>query len=1322
MGEIKITGLIGENEIKAIKELDSTLERVKATYVGAATELAKGLKINVEVIGDLDKLNTLVATQAKKAQEATDQLTESVKKQNDIVEKTTNTISRELAEIEKENAKKREAYQQDKKAIDIARDILGARGQNLESLVRLNAELKSITDSQKKLTDEEKKGLISGEELIRKRQGLIERERTLKTAKNELNTILSREEKLSNAAAGSYDEMSHKLELLKRAYKQMNDAEKNGSNGQILAKEIQEADKHLKDLAADMGEFQRNTGNYAIALNDEYAPAIKNALGLNNSFAESLLSLAENGEGGGGFFENLSDKAKAFGNTLLGLLKNPVFLAVAGISAAGVAFKFWYDYNKGLVEASKLTTQFTGLQGDEMKRYRSEVQAVADVFNVDFKETLISTNAVSKQFGIEQSEALKLIKDGFVAGANANDEFLENLKEYPAYFKEAGISASEFIAITTQANKSGIYSDKAIDSIKEGNIRIREMTAATAIALDGIGISSKKVQEDLRSGATTTFDVMKKVSEKLDELPANSAAVGTAIADIFGGPGEDAGLQYLRTLKDIDVNLDTVKANAGELGEIQEDLLDSQVGLSNAMSDLFDKTGGSFEVLTTNAKIFVNDVLKDMLSYLNQIISSAELLGEQRLNKAKQQGVDAARADREWEQSTTGNIKRVADQYTKSGMSERDAFKKAKDERLAILQKSISLEESALTSYVEKNKKLNEEFENSSFWKQGIGLQKSNTEFVKDINKSFVLVENQTAALESLKEKANILNNMEYSSNNKNSGKGEEELKAEQEAAKRMLQIRRDLEESKIELMDEGLEKELKNIRIGYERRMDAITGNSNAEKAIRANLRKKMQKELSEYGEEYDNRFQKTNIENRLATVDVGTKEELDLKMEFLNMQEEAEVKSAEKSGADVTLIASKYQKQRQNLIEEHASKQILLIADNAAAEQAVRDQQYQKDMTAASEKYANDLKAGKDSVTAEEEYEESKYQITLDYTKKTTEAAINSLEQQLKATNLSTEDRAKIAEELQKTKAELAEEEAKAEIKSIKEVEKEDEKSKKKRIKNVQQWLNVASEAVGAISDLVSTVYDGKIEKIEAEQEINDEAYDRDVERTDNLVQQKVITEEEGEARKRAALEKTEAKNAELEKKKAALAYKQAVWEKATGVSQAGIATALTIMNALQTQPFPVGVALAAVAVAMGAIQVATILATPIPSYAEGTKGKDGHPGGTALVGDAGKREVVMFGGSAWITPDIPTLVDLPKGTQVFPDVDVMDFSDLEFPTISLPRPTAAESAKPVVIDYRDLKAEIKGLRWDMKAIARQQHRDAYNLEYKIQKMNNI
>ena len=91
-----------------------------------------------------------------------------------------------------------------------------------------------------------------------------------------------------------------------------------------------------------------------------------------------------------------------------------------------------------------------------MKAYRSEVQALADYYGKDFKEVLISANTVSKQFGITSEKALQIIKDGFIAGADANGEFLDSLKEYPAYFKEAGISADQFVAIIAETNKQYI--------------------------------------------------------------------------------------------------------------------------------------------------------------------------------------------------------------------------------------------------------------------------------------------------------------------------------------------------------------------------------------------------------------------------------------------------------------------------------------------------------------------------------------------------------------------------------------------------------------------------------------------------------------------------------------------------------------------------------------------------------------------------------------------------------------------------------------------------------------------------------------------------
>lgn len=465
----------------------------------------------------------------------------------------------------------------------------------------------------------------------------------LKLAQQEANQINKLVVKINQSAEGSYNKLSAQYSLNKIYLNNMTKAEReNTEEGRKLVAQTRDMYEEMKRLQEATGKYQLNVGNYTEASNAiiAYGDKLKQVLGLNNSFGESLLALGRGGAESKGVFTAIGDGAKALGKTLLGLLSNPVFLSIAGITAAGAAFKWWYDYNAGLVEATRLTQQFTGKSGDDLKVFRNEVQAVADSFDADFRETLIATNALSKQFGISTNEALELVKDGFVSGADANGEFLDTLKEYPAYFKEAGISADQFVAIIAETNKMGIFSDKGVDAIKEANLRLREMTTATAAALDGIGISSEQVQKDLQTGTKTTFDVIQEVSAKLAELPDSAATVGTAIADIFGGPGEDAGLQYLRTLKDISTNMDDVKGKAGVLAQLQEEQLQSQIELQNALSGLFDATGGNFETLTTKAKVFVTQgltaIIKGVINVINYFI---ELYNESVLIRAIWNGI-----------------------------------------------------------------------------------------------------------------------------------------------------------------------------------------------------------------------------------------------------------------------------------------------------------------------------------------------------------------------------------------------------------------------------------------------------------------------------------------------------------------------------------------------------------------------------------------------------------------------------------------------------------------------------------------------------------
>ena len=279
--------------------------------------------------------------------------------------------------------------------------------------------------------------------------------------------------------------------------------------------------------------------------------------------------------------------------------------SVLGLAKAFVPLNQGIEYIRNLADSvrdlgesfratagqSRMITQLTGETGSGMRELRGEVSALADYFGKDFNDVLRSANALSKGFGISAKEAVGLLRDGLVSGADAGGDFLDTVREYPRYFKEAGLSAEDFIAISTNASRQGVYSDKGVDAIKEGNLRIREMTTATAAALEGIGISSEGVLEGLRSGSLTTFEVMQQVASRLRELPPSASEVGAALADIFGGPGEDAGLEYIKSLADVRLSMDEVKAASGGLAEQQEAAVRAQEKLNFSLQDYIDLAG-----------------------------------------------------------------------------------------------------------------------------------------------------------------------------------------------------------------------------------------------------------------------------------------------------------------------------------------------------------------------------------------------------------------------------------------------------------------------------------------------------------------------------------------------------------------------------------------------------------------------------------------------------------------------------------------------------------------------------------------------------------
>jgi hypothetical protein len=1273
MGNLKLKDFVDEESLKKLQELRSTISDVRQDYKDAASELIKGLTVDVKVKGDIDKLQAIYNTQAKNVSSASEKLTDAFSRQAEVAEQLMKKI-KEKADAEKLSTKE-------------VKELSKASAEASKAMQQAAKAEEAMNKSQKAANTTRKSATMTEEERIR---------------------IIKEAISLSDKEVHSIEEANEVNKKLRQAVRLVRDTDEDYRNtlGKLNSTIGVNTD-YIKRNSDRYTQQKMTIGNYKEEVKAAWMELnhLNDSMGsfgiISGSFGDSLQSLGN----AGSMLEGLSGIGKIFQNKWL--------LGLGAVGAAGAGIGWWVNYNKGLTEATRLTQQFTEKSGEDLKAYRTEVQAIADFYGKDFKEVLIGANAVSKQFGISAEESLKLIQDGFIAGADANGEFLDTLREYPAYFKEAGISAETFIAITAQAAKSGIYSDKGVDVIKEGNLRIREMTTATASALEGIGISADKVQEQLRTGQKTTFDIIQMVSQRLSELPDSASVVGTALADIFGGPGEDAGLQYVRTLKDIKTNLDDVKDETGQLGDVQEEMIESQKRLATAVSDLFDMTGGSFETMTARIKTFGNTVIADLLERINKLRMSADQATYKALENAKSDGTaNGANAYK----SNQDRVENLTNSYMESqGMTRDEAYKAALEHVKSDIKKQLEDSDKLLSEASTKYDKLRVEYGEkernkwSDFWDRfifGGSVSIDNNRRLgvvrEELNDARDALSKETSINASLSRQLQDLSTDGSSPKTTNIGTETEDEKSAR------LEAEKSLQESRIALMEEGLDKELATIRYGYQQKIDAVKGNSSAEMALRKSLLQEMNNELAKASEEYEKNRASIDLQNRLASVEEGSEEEMSVRLDILDKQKEEEMKAAESNGADVSLIEKKYINEKRKIYEEYAADYVDEISKSAAAEQVVRNAQYNSDLKELEKLHAKKL-------VSDEEYEKKKAEITERYSIDTAKAAISSLEEQLAVEELNADKREEIAERLQKAKADLAKAEADAEINELERIKKKEEDMEDERNERIQKSINIAMDALSTVADFASTMYQRDIEELEKQQEANEEAYNADVERIEALAESGAISEEEAEARKRAAEAETSRKNEELEKKKVQLQQKQAKWDKAVQIAQTGIATARGIMEAWKLGPV-LGAVMAAVVAAMGAVQVATIAATPIPAYKEGTK-NGGHIGGLAIVGDGGKREVVVYGGKSWVTPDVPTVVDLPKGAEVFPDISEFN-ENVRMNTIY----DSGISSPVVVNDYSELSREMKGMRVELRKIMKIIHKEAYNSNYEHYKSTRL
>ena len=465
----------------------------------------------------------------------------------------------------------------------------------VEGIKKYRDEIVNLTIREKELAQELEDGKISQQEYDKELEiGKVAQKNyrdEIRALQKEIQNNIRQEQQME----GSLKSLRAELSNATKKYDELSRAEREGAKGKELQQHIKDITEELKGAEAETDRFYRNVGNYK--------NSIVEAIMGNNRFASSLAGLAQDGGGSiKGVFTSAVTSVKSFGAALMGLLANPVFLSIAGIAGAGVAFKWFYDYNQGLAEATRLTKEFTGLTGEELVSVRNGIQAVADTMGHDYKDTLSTVDALMSNYGITAQQATKVVEDGFVSGADLSGDMLDKIQQYAPTFHDAGIGASEMVAILQQT-RSGIFSDKGLDVITMASKKIREMGKGTRDALTGIGVDAAKVQQDLANGTRSTFDVVQEVSKKMKDFGADSEQVGDVLKNVFGRQGADAGIKLIEQLDTMTTDIEEVKKQTGEWGEAQQEQIKATNELNGAMSALFDLTDNGWEGMIDQVKL-----------------------------------------------------------------------------------------------------------------------------------------------------------------------------------------------------------------------------------------------------------------------------------------------------------------------------------------------------------------------------------------------------------------------------------------------------------------------------------------------------------------------------------------------------------------------------------------------------------------------------------------------------------------------------------------------------------------------------------------------
>ena len=952
--------------------------------------------------------------------------------------------------------------------------------------------------------------------------------------------------------------------------------------------EFDKLDKKVQKADDAVRDFTKNVGNYP-KLN-AFAGGLKNLVGA-FGLVGGVAAIASVVKGAVGI-------VREYEKEIVNLA------AVAGKSRKEI--KPLEDQIRNVAKTSiNGATDVAKLASELIKLGSTETEAAALLKPIDDLSVALRTTAedaaglvkgLLNAYG-EGSDQAARYTDVLAAAANKTSLDFNGLRDSLSYL--APVAKSLNLSLEETTSIIGILADNNIKAESAGRLMA---TSFTRLATNGMTLNQALDQ------------VNKKQSEGADQLEILALA-----GKLFGAESAKLAL-ILANNRDKMAGLnEEFKNSRGSL----EELTNKQLQSLDARLKQVDSSWEDFILSIEDGQGVIGSFVSDwlagfsmLLEYLTELNDSWEELQDKAEQAGKAEGL------KRFQQSI--------ENYKNAGTTEANA--------LSLTLRQAQLELSKFQSDLDKANSKLKEYEGQNFFAGvfGGGYDMENF-YNEEVVKLTAAVAKQQAIIDSANKKMSKSNedNAEKSekkitqlSENEIKKRKDAALKARQEQLSKMKQADDDefallkfRAERNIEISNDIADNEAESI----ETRIDAYLNAQQIEVSLAEQTAAYKLRAISQYNDEVRDL---TNAEIQTLINGGQIKKQL-TKDEVLVLEQ----LKAQKEDLDKKDLANR-QKIVDSIVEVENKKiaSLLKLKDTELNNKLIKENEY----------FNEELKALQGNQQAIEDatkdHEARVQKIKEDAVKQSLQTQIDAQRKLLENTQLSADVRADIENKLSKLELELNQIGVDSALKS-------NEEKLKAEQEYSEKIKDIANQLKDAIIDLTNSIFDAKIQSIDNEIARNEEYYSRQLELAGNDQAQKDLIQQEAEKKRR-----------KLEEEKRKEQQKQAVFNKIMQASQVSISTIGAVMSALRDVPkFDFGIsasALAATYATIGAAQLAAVLATPIPKYEKGTKGKP-HKGGPALVGEK-RAEVIQEPGMNPYVIDTPTILNLKKGTEVTPSID--------------------------------------------------------------------